>query len=140
MSGDDPDAETDDSGLLARFWAWLGSLFGGGAEETTELPAEAAEPSTRTEDRSSTPATHVCTVCGTDVGDPAGGCPLCGSSDVRERGTSEPNRVAGDGPGPTATTSESTVDGEAARLSELRDGPPDGDGTAGETESASGPE
>jgi hypothetical protein len=123
----------DSPGLLARLRAWLGSLFGGneastteerGTTETTER-AEAGRSGAETDETTAepTPATHVCTVCGTDVADPAGGCPLCGSTDVRERGAT--SEESSPGPSPAATATESTVDGEASRLRELRDGPPD---------------
>jgi hypothetical protein len=116
MSGDDR------SGPLARLRAWLASLFGGTADETAgrapEAGAAADDP----------PATHVCTVCGTDVVDPEGGCPLCGSTDVRER-----DAPAGDDEGPSAaaTATESTVDDEAARLRDLRGAGEATDGEAG---------
>lgn len=130
MSGGD---KADDSGLLARVRAWLGSLFGDGAADEQPETADsidAVEPSTAPTEPS---ATHVCTVCGTDVANPAGGCPLCGSSDVRERGAAATEPSGEPAPEPTATTTESTVDGEASRLRELRDGSTD-------TESASGTE
>jgi hypothetical protein len=114
-----------ETGLLARLRSWLGSLVGGTAEEAEgererERGADAGESD-------EPPATHVCTVCGTDVVDPEGGCPLCGSTDVRER-----DSPAGEsaGPVPSETATESTVDDEAARLRDLRGG-------GGEAEDAS---
>lgn len=138
MSGGD---KADDPGLFARLRAWLGSLFGGGAADERPEAADssdAVEPSTTPAEPS---ATHVCTVCGTDVADPAGGCPLCGSTDVRERGAaSEGAGTDSPGPSPAATATESTVDGEASRLRELRDGSADERATTGESEETSEPE
>ena len=121
MSGD------DSPGLLARLSAWLGSLVGKGESEseseTTVTGDESTATGTAETAAETTPAPYVCNVCGTDVADPAGGCPLCNSSDVRERGAAsdEPSST----PSPQATASESTVDGEASRLRELQDGATD---------------
>ncbi|MFB6168890.1 MAG: hypothetical protein ABEJ43_08595 [Haloferacaceae archaeon] len=115
---------SDGRGLFARLRAWLGSLFGGRTDEASAAtPADSpvAEP---------TPATDVCAVCGTDVADPTDGCPLCGSSDVRDRDARGENDDAGDrAPSPTATATDSTVDSEASRLSDLRDESGDEDAT-----------
>jgi hypothetical protein len=133
MSGDDP-------GPLGRLRAWLGSLFGG-SDGVDEAEASETDPGAATAEESSTPseptpAPYVCTVCGTDVADPAGGCPLCGSSDVRERGVAATEPSGGPGPEPTATATESTVDGEASRLRELRDGSTDEAATSGDESEA----
>lgn len=108
-----------DDGLLARLRGWLGSVFG--APESGDPTDAERQPAPDTAaDRS--PATHVCAVCGTDVSDPETGCPLCGSTDVRERDAppeSDP------GPTATATTADSTVDEEATRLRDLRGGASD---------------
>lgn len=144
MSGD------DSPGLLARLRAWLGSLVGESETPSTDDRGTAA-PADRTDESASvgtetgaaepeveqatetTPAPYVCRVCGTDVADPAGGCPLCGSSDVRERGAASDEQSPG--PSPRATASGSAVDGEASRLRELRGGAtdPSADGDEGDT-------
>ena len=99
---DGDDAGGDDPGLFARLRAWLSGLFGGSeaADETT-----AAEP------------THVCNVCGTDVVEPSDGCPLCNSTDLRERGAPAPEETE---PAAESTATTSTVDDEASRLREMR--------------------
>jgi hypothetical protein len=125
MSGD------DSPGLIARLRAWLGSLVDTGDGETTATGDESTAAGAAETAAEATPAPYLCNVCGTDVADPASGCPLCNSSDVRERGAApdEPSST----PSPQATASESTVDGEAARLRELQDdavdSSPEGDGS-----------
>ncbi len=71
---------------------------------------------------------------------PAGSCPLCGSSDVRERGAVEGTDADSPGPSPAATATESTVDGEASRLRELRDEPTDAETGSEDGSGASEPE
>jgi hypothetical protein len=137
MSGDDEADGRDSPGLVARLRAWLGSLVGGdGSAETTsdtEPPGAGDASTSETSPTEPTPAPYVCTVCGTDVSDPAGGCPLCGSSDVRERNApAERDEAEEAGVEPTATATESTVDDEASRLRELRGGSTDAGATTGD--------
>lgn len=108
-----------DDGLLARLRGWLGSVFGAPESDGPADVERQPESDTATE---RSPATHLCAVCGTDVYDPETGCPLCGSTDVRER---DAPSESGPGPTATATTAESTVDEEATRLRDLRGGASD---------------
>jgi hypothetical protein len=98
-------SDGDAPGPFARFRAWLSGLFGGSEAGGATDEAAAPEP------------THVCNVCGTDVAEPSGGCPLCGSTDLREQGAPAPGS---EGPAPEATSSASTVDDEVSRLREMQ--------------------
>lgn len=101
--------------MLSRLLAKAKSLLG---LDTAESPTE--ENASRGGAAAESTAAYECAVCGTEVSDPEGTCPLCRSSDVVAAG--ETGQEGGGAPGNAKTTrSRDNPDEAAERLRKLRE-------------------
>lgn len=96
--------------MIGRLRAWLAGLFGSADEKSDSADASAQ---------------FVCSVCGTEVETPEGGCPLCHSTQVVPAGEADAGTDADENEPKATAGAESRREGEstddaAARLSELR--------------------
>ncbi|MGM0592041.1 MAG: hypothetical protein ACQETI_10525 [Halobacteriota archaeon] len=113
------------TGFLGRLRNWLGGLLGSRSEEETPTEAQKAGRTVRESTARTQEPSHRCTVCGTPVDDPTGGCPLCKGTEfeaVGDEGGSKASATESTQLRPDKVRTSRTTDDAAAvdRLKELR--------------------